>query len=85
MIIRVDIKTDCNRCLFYQNQQGWSRIDKQKSRLSEYEREELLKTINFDPSKDSVYLYKIIHPDGCFSVVSSLNKAIGQLSCRKCD
>ena len=74
MIIRVEIKTDCKQCLYYQNQQGWFKIDKHKTRLSEYEREELLKTIDFDPSKDSVYLYRIHHPDGSFSIVSSSEK-----------
>lgn len=84
MIIRVDIKTDCNQCLYYQNQQGWSKIDKHNTRFSLYEREELLKTIDFDPTKDSVYLYRIHHPDGSYSIAFSVNKAIGRLSCRKC-
>lgn len=84
MIIRVDIKTDCSDCLYYKDNREWSVIHKSKTRLSEYEREELLKTINFDPAKDSVYLYRMIHPDGSVSLVYSINKAIGKLSCRKC-
>jgi hypothetical protein len=84
MIIRAEIKTDCNKCLSYQNKTGWHQLDKYKNRFSEYEKEKLLEHIEFDSQKDNLYLYKILYSDGSYSVAYSLNKPIGKLQCRKC-
>ena len=84
MIIRAEIKTDCKKCLSYQNDSGWHQLSKYKDRFSEYEKEQTLNSIKFDSNKDSIYLYKIIYPDGSYSIAHSINRPIGKLSCRKC-
>lgn len=86
MIVRVSIDSDCEGILSYQDQQSSVYVPKHRSRLTEYEGEQLIKELRSnDPSLTTIYLYTIKYPDGKVSVIAIPNHPIGKLNCDTID
>lgn len=82
MIIRLNIDSDCGKNLYYTNMGKLTKIPRYKTRLSEYEGEQLLKELQQDPNNRSIYLYTIKYPDGKMSIIANPNYPLGALVCK---
>lgn len=86
MIVRVSIDSDCEGLLTYQTEQSSIYLSKYRSRLTEYEGEQLVKELKSNnPSLATIYLYTIKYPDGKVSIVAIPNNPIGKLTCDTID
>jgi len=85
MIIRTTIDSECNGRMYYtyysMGKKYKEYLPKYKTRLSEYEAEQLVKKLEQDPSVVTIYLYKITFKDGRISLFAHPNKPVGQLEC----
>lgn len=86
MIIRSTIDSDCSGRMYYihsgkSGKKYKEYIPKYKTRLSEYEAERLIKTLQNDPTTDKIYLYKINYSDGKISLIANPNFPIGKIMC----
>lgn len=85
MIIRSTIESDCEGRMFYIHQSMGKKIKqyipKNRTRLSEYNAEQLIKELEKDPSVKTIYLYKIIYKDGKISLLANPNQPIGSIEC----
>lgn len=82
MIVRLNIDSDCDGILHYTKEKSTIYLSKYRSRLTEYEGEQLIKEIkDIMPETQTIYLYTIRYPDGKVSVVATPDKPIGQLTC----
>lgn len=85
MIIRSTINSDCEGRLYYIHSSMGKKIKqylpKYKTRLSEYDAEQLIDELRKDPSVNQIYLYKVIYKDGKISLFANPNKPIGDLKC----
>lgn len=86
MIVRVSIDSDCEGLLTYKAEQSSIYLSKYRSRLTEYEGEQLVKELKLNnPSLETIYLYTIKYPDGKVSIVAIPNNPIGKLTCDTID
>lgn len=85
MIIRSTIDSDCVGRMYYTHIENGKKykeyLPKYKTRLSEYESEQLIKTLEKDPSTNNIYLYKILYSDGSISLIAKPNYPIGKIEC----
>lgn len=56
-------------------------LPKYKTRLSEYDAEQLIKDLERDKTVKMIYLYKIIYKDGKISLFANPNVPIGPIEC----
>lgn len=85
MIIRSSIETECNGRMYYtytsMGKKYKEYLPKYKTRLSEYDSEQLIKSLKKDPSVKNIYLYKITYPDGSISLIANPNVPLGKFDC----
>ncbi len=85
MIIRSTINSDCKGRLYYIHRSMGKSIKqylpKYKTRLSDYDAEQLIESLQKDSSVTQIYLYKITYEDGRISLLANPNKPIGELKC----
>jgi hypothetical protein len=85
MIIRSTIDSDCDGRLYYTYKSMGTEhkeyLPKYKTRLSEYDSEKLIESLQRDKSVKTIYLYKINYKDGRISLFANPNKPIGELHC----
>lgn len=83
MIIRLNINSNCKGLLFYNKNEDHISMPllRYKTRLSEYEGEQLIAELRDNPDVSNIYLYKIKYLDGTISLLANANKPIGQLDC----
>lgn len=85
MIIRSSIDSNCKGRMYYtyksmgKDQKQY--LPKYKTRLSEYDAEQLIADLRKDPSVRNIYLYKITYPDGKISLIANPNYPLGKLNC----
>lgn len=89
MIVRSTIDSECNGRMYYtytsMGKKHKQYLPKYKTRLSEYEAEQLIKDLQKDSSVDTIYLYKINYQDGSISLIANPNSPIGTFSCEDQD
>ena len=87
MIVRLNIDSDCEGTLQYtvrsMGQDTVVVLPKYRTRLSEYDSEQLIQELQKDPTVESIYLYKITYPNGQISLLANPNKPIGKLECNE--
>jgi len=87
MIIRSTIDSDCEGRLYYitkhMGKETVVHLPKYKSRLSEYDGEQLIKELRKDPNTKTIYLYKIKYNDGMISLIANPDKPIGSFHCEE--
>lgn len=85
MIIRSTIESDCDGRMFYIHHSMGKKIKqylpKYRTRLSEYDAEQLVKELQQDTTIRDIYLYKVIYKDGKISLLANPNSPIGPLEC----
>jgi hypothetical protein len=85
MIIRSTIDSDCDGRMYYihksMGKEYKQYLPKYKTRLSEYDSNELIKNLQKDPTVKNIYLYKINYPNGMISLLANPNNPIGKLLC----
>lgn len=85
MIIRSTIESDCAGRMFYIHHSMGKKIKqylpKYRTRLSEYDAEQLIKELEQDKTVQNIYLYKVIYRDGKISLLANPNVPIGPLEC----
>lgn len=89
MIIRSTIDSDCEGRLYYiakhMGEDTIVYLPKYRSRLSEYDGEQLIKELRKDPNTKTIYLYKIKYKDGRISLIANPDKPIGSFYCEEND
>lgn len=85
MIVRLNIDSDCKGRLYY-NPKNMGKdtivyLPKYRSRLSEYDAEELIKELQKDKNIKDIYLYKITYDDGRISLIANPDGPIGLFIC----
>lgn len=85
MIIRSTIDSDCQTRLYYtfksMGKEYKEYLPKYRTRLSEYESEELIKDLQKDPNTRDIYIYKINYSDGSISLIANPNYPLGKFLC----
>lgn len=85
MIIRSSINSNCRGRMYYtyknMGKEYKEYIPKYKTRLSEYDADQLIENLKRDVSIRDIYLYKIIYDDGNISLIANPNYPIGKISC----
>ena len=85
MIIRSTIDSDCEGRMYYIHQSMGKKtkqyLPKYRTRLSEYDAEQLIDNLKKDSSVKNIYLYKIIYEDGTISLIANPNNPLGKLEC----
>lgn len=85
MIIRSTIESDCEGRLYYtytsMGKKKKEYLPKYRSRLSEYDAEQLIQKLEKDSTVKTIYLYKVIYSDGRISLLANPNDPIGILQC----
>lgn len=89
MIIRSVIDTECEGRMYYtyksMGKEYKEYLPKYRTRLSEYNIEELIKDLQKDPNVRDIYIYKVTYKDGRISILANPNYPIGKLSCEDND
>jgi len=89
MIIRSTIDSDCDGRMYYtyksMGKEHKEYLPKYKTRLSEYDAEKLIESLQKDKTVHNIYLYKITYKDGQISLLANPNKPIGKLQCEDDD
>ena len=89
MIIRSTIASDCNNRMYYiyksMGKEYKEYLPKYKTRLSEYDAEELIDNLKKDSSIRDIYVYKIQYNDGRISLLANPNYPIGKFFCEDDD
>jgi hypothetical protein len=87
MIVRSTIDSDCQGKLYYiakhMGKDTKVHLPKYRSRLSEYDSEQLIKELKKDPNIKTIYLYKINYSDGKISLIANPDKPIGSFHCEE--
>ena len=85
MIIRSSINSECDGRMYYtytsMGHKYKEYLPKYKTRLSEYDAEQLIKDLQKDKSVKNIYIYKIIYPDGRISLIANANIPIEKFEC----
>lgn len=85
MIIRSTISGECRGRMYYvyksMGKEYKTYLPKYKTRLSEYDAEELIDSLQKDPSVRDIYLYKIVYNDGRISLIANPNYPVGKFFC----
>lgn len=85
MIIRSLIDSDCTGRVYYiyksMGKEQKQYLPKYKTRLSEYDAEQLIDDLKKDSDVRDIYLYKVTYPDGKISLIANPNYPLGKLSC----
>lgn len=85
MIIRSNIDTDCKGRMYYtftnMGKKYKEYLPKYRTRLCEYEAEQLIQDLKKDPSTKDIYIYRINYSDGRVSLIANPNNPLGPLMC----
>lgn len=85
MIIRSSIDTECNGRMYYtytsMGKKHKEYLPKYRTRLSEYDAQQLINNLKKDPSVKDIYIYKITYPDGRISLIANPNSPLGKFDC----
>jgi hypothetical protein len=89
MIIRSSIDSDCEGRMYYtytsMGKEYKEYLPKYRTRLSEYNTEQLIQDLKKDPNVKDIYIYKVNYSDGRISLLANPNYPIGKLSCEDND
>lgn len=89
MIIRSTIDSECKGQMYYlHTNMGKTHkeyLPRYKTRLSDYQSEQLIKDLQKDPNTRDIYIYKINYADGGISLIANPNKPLGKLMCEDDD
>jgi|688.fasta_scaffold444266_3 hypothetical protein len=89
MIIRSTISSDCKGRMYYihksMGKEYKEYLPKYRTRLSEYDSEELIDSLRKDNSVKDIYLYKIKYSDGRISLLANPNYPVGKFFCEDDD
>lgn len=85
MIIRSVIDSDCQGRMYYtftsMGKEHKEYLPRYRTRLSEYQSEELIKDLQKDSNNKNIYIYKINYTDGSISLIANPNNPLGKLMC----
>jgi hypothetical protein len=89
MIIRSSIDSECQGRMYYtyksMGKEYKEYLPKYRTRLSEYNTEQLIEDLKKDPNVKDIYIYKVNYSDGRISLLANPNYPIGKLSCEDDD